>query len=193
MANIYTAIAAIIDECKAIPKSKKNTQGNGYMYRGIDDVMNALQPLFAKYKVFVTPEVIDCQREERQTQKGGNLIYAILKVRYTFYADDGSSVTATVQGEAMDSGDKASNKAMSAAFKYALFQTFCIPTEDFIDTETDSPDVKPISSGLICSQCAAEIKGTAKATAQQIADWNFKNYGRVLCAKCGKAESEKLK
>ena len=38
-------------------KIKKNSQGSGYMYRGIDDVMNALNPAMVKYKVFVTPEI----------------------------------------------------------------------------------------------------------------------------------------
>ena len=184
MPNIYTAIAGIIDECKAIPKSKKNTMQN-FNYRGIDDVMNTLQPLFAKYKVFVAPEILDCKREERTTNKGGLLIYTMLTVKYTFYADDGSSITATVQGEAMDSADKSSNKAMSAAFKYALFQVFCIPTEEMHDPDADSPALGGAPE-LHCSDCKRIIQGDSKLTARQIADRSKEKFGRVLCVECAK-------
>ena len=80
-------------------------------------------------------------REERQSSKGGNLLYSILKIKYTFYAEDGTFVEAITTGEGMDSGDKASNKAMAIAMKYAMFQVFCIPTEDDPDAETP-PDSK---------------------------------------------------
>lgn len=141
MTNIYQAINAVMKDCGAVGKDSMNPQ-QGYRYRGIDAVMNALNPALVKNGVFVVPEVLEQTREEREKAKGGLLIYSIVKVRYTFIAEDGSSVSAVVMGEGMDSGDKATNKAMSAAFKYALFQTFCIPTEEMIDSETDSPEPK---------------------------------------------------
>ena len=145
--NIYESITKIIADCPAIAKDSRNTQGNGYMYRGIDAVMNVFQPLLAKYKIFVVPQVLDTIREERVTSKGANLIYSILRVKYTFFAEDGTSVEAVVQGEGMDSGDKASNKAMSAAFKYAMFQVFCIPTEEMKDCDAETPEEsRPIAS-----------------------------------------------
>ena len=137
--TIYTAINNIMDEIGAITKSKKNNQGTGFMYRGVDDVMNALQPLLIKHGVFCVPEVLEHTREERVTKNGGNLIYSILKMKYTFYAADGSSVNTIVIGEGMDSGDKASNKALSIAFKYACFQLFCIPTEEMKDPDSETP------------------------------------------------------
>jgi len=138
--TIYTAINSIMEEIGAITKSKKNSsQGQGFMYRGVDDVMNALQPLLIKHGVFCVPEVLEHTREERQTKSGGNLIYSILKTKYTFYAADGSSVNTIVIGEGMDSGDKASNKALSIAFKYACFQLFCIPTEEMKDPDSETP------------------------------------------------------
>jgi hypothetical protein len=137
--NIYQAISQIMNEVGAIEKSQTN-KIQGFKYRGIDDVMNALQPLLSKYKVFVVPEVLEQTREERQTVKGGNLIYSICKIKYTFYAEDGSNVSATVIGEGMDSGDKATNKAMAIAFKYAFFQVFCIPTEEMKDPDADTPE-----------------------------------------------------
>ena len=116
MAKIHESIAAIMADCPAISKSQKNQQ-QGFLYRGIDVVMNVLQPLMIKHKVFVLPEILETIREERTTNKGGKLIYTIIKIKYTFCADDGSSVSAVVQGEGMDSADKSGNKAMSVAFK----------------------------------------------------------------------------
>lgn len=140
--NIYEAIAKIISENYAVGKDSRNDQQH-YKYRGIDATMTAMKPLMASVGIFVVPEVLNAEREERTGRGGGTLIYSILTVRFTFYAADGTSVYAVVVGEGMDSGDKASNKAMSAAFKYALFQTFCIPTEEMIDSEKDSPDPEP--------------------------------------------------
>ena len=140
--KIYAAISGVMQDVGAVGKSDKNKQ-QGFMYRGIDAVMNALQPAMIKNKVFAAPEVLNEERTERQTQKGGVLFYTRLKVKYTFYADDGSSVEAVVIGEAMDSGDKATNKAMSIAYKYACFQVFCIPTEEMQDPDAECHDVAP--------------------------------------------------
>ncbi len=136
--NIYETINAVMAEIGAIGKDSRNQQ-QGFMYRGVDDVMNALNPAFIKHKLFMVPEVVGQKREERQTANGKNLIYSVLSVKYTFYAEDGSSIYTIVPGEGMDSGDKASNKAMSAAFKYACFQVFCIPTEEMQDPDAETP------------------------------------------------------
>uniref|UniRef100_A0A6M3LIM0 Putative Erf family protein n=1 Tax=viral metagenome TaxID=1070528 RepID=A0A6M3LIM0_9ZZZZ len=138
---IYKQIAAIAKEVGAITKSKKNAQ-QGFMYRGIDDVYFALQPLLAQHEVFTVPEVLEDRVEERTSKSGGNLIYRVLKIRYTFYASDGSSIPSVVIGEGMDSGDKAANKAMAVAHKYALLQTFCVPTEQ-VDPDAESHEVGP--------------------------------------------------
>ncbi len=140
--NIYETISAVMSEIGYVGKNDKNSQ-QGFMYRGIDAVMNAINPALIKHKLFVVPEVLEQTREERQTSRGGNLIYSVCKIKYTFYAQDGSSVSATVVGEGMDSGDKATNKAMSVAFKYACFQVFCIPTEEMVDPDAECHEVKP--------------------------------------------------
>lgn len=135
--NIYETISDVMAEIGSIGKDSRNSQ-QGFMYRGIDAVMNAINPALIKHKLFVVPEVLSQRREERQTAKGGNLIYSVCTIKYTFYAEDGSSVSATVIGEGMDSGDKATNKAMSVAFKYACFQVFCIPTEEMKDPDAET-------------------------------------------------------
>ena len=136
--NIYQSITEIMNESIAIKKDKFNEQQK-FKYRGIDSVMNTFYPLFSKHKIFIVPEVLEQTREERTAKSGGNLLYSILKVKCTFYAEDGSSISATVIGAGMDSADKASNKAMAVAMKYAMFQVFCIPTEEFIDPDGDTP------------------------------------------------------
>jgi hypothetical protein len=140
--NIYQSINAIMKHVPSIGKDRKNQQ-QGYNFRGIDDMYNALNPLLAEHGVFATSEVLNTEREERQTKSGGTLFYSILTVKFTFFATDGSSVTSTMIGEGMDSADKASNKAMSTAYKYALMQLFCIPTEDVKDAEYQTHEVAP--------------------------------------------------
>lgn len=139
--KIYAAISAVMEDVGAVKKSDKNTYDN-YVFRGIDAVMNALYPAMVKNKVFATPTVLDVQREERTNSKGTNMMYTVLTVKYTFFTDDGSNVDCIVIGEAMDRSDKSTNKALSAAFKYACFQTFCIPTEDLLqDADAESPEI----------------------------------------------------
>lgn len=191
--NIYESITAIMAEGYAITKDKKNQQ-QGFRYRGIDDVMNTFFPLLSKHKVFCVPEVLDCSREERQTTKGGNLIYSILKTKYTFYAEDGSSVSAVVVGEGMDSGDKASNKALAVGMKYAMFQTFCIPTEEMVDPDATTPEPsKPKQDQqYICADCGKPITtivhkdGTVRLTAEEIASKSLEVYNRQLCMACSR-------
>lgn len=138
--NIYESICKVMEELGAVGKTSKNQQ-QGFMYRGIDAVMNALNPLLSKHHVFVVPEVLNHTREERQSSKGGNLIYSIATVKYTFYAEDGSNVSAIVVGEGMDSGDKSMNKALAIALKYCFFQVFCIPTEEMVDPDAECHEV----------------------------------------------------
>lgn len=143
MALIHEKIPAVMSEIDAIGKNRKNTQGSGYNFRGIDDVYNELHSILSKHKVFTVPEVLEERTEERVSKSGGNLIYRILRIKYTFFAEDGSCVIASVIGEAMDSGDKAANKSMSVAHKYCLLQVFAIPTEEDKDPENESPAPLP--------------------------------------------------
>jgi hypothetical protein len=88
-------------------------------------------------------EVLDVKREERPSKSGGTIAFVQAKVRYFFVASDGSFVATESIGEGMDSGDKASPKAMSIAQKYAILQMFAIPTADPKDVENDDPEPAP--------------------------------------------------
>ena len=135
--EIYKKMSLILKDVEAVSKGQKNTT-QGWTFRGIDDMYNALHDLFAKHEVFLTSDILEVNREERKTNKGGNLIYTIIKIKFSFNASDGSSVHSIMLGEAMDSGDKSANKAMSIALKYALMQAFLIPTVDLIDSDKDT-------------------------------------------------------
>ena len=140
--QIYGLIGQAMQMIGAIGKDSKNEQQK-FMYRGIDAVMNALNPVMSKLGLFICPEVLEQTREERVNKNGTTLLYSILKIKYTMYAPDGSNVSCVVIGEGMDSGDKASNKAMSVGMKYAAFQLFMIPTEEMVDPDAECHEVAP--------------------------------------------------
>lgn len=155
--NIYESITKIMEDIPAIGKDQTN-KTQGFKYRGIDDVMNTLQPLLSKNKVFIVPQILEQTREERTTNKGGNLIYSICKIKYIFYAEDGTYIEAVTVGEGMDAGDKATNKAMAIAMKYALFQVFCIPTEEMKDPDGETPEGSKPKNQLISAEDAKRLQ-----------------------------------
>lgn len=132
---IYKQISRVMKDIDAITKDKNNA-AQGFKFRGIDDVYNSIHSKLAEHGVFTTTEVVDMLREERTSSKGAALNWVVLKIKFTFFAEDGSSVHSILVGEAMDSGDKASNKAMAIAHKYAFLQIFAIPTKE----EEKDPD-----------------------------------------------------
>ena len=161
---IYAAINDIMNDIGSICKERQNQQQH-FMFRGIDQVMNTLKPLLAKHHVNIIPEVVDMRREERRTGSGGTLMSSILTVKHHFVATDGSEVVSTTIGEGMDSGDKASNKAMSIAFKYACFQVFCIPTEEMAN---EDPDLNTPDSSVSTDYFALFDKVGQCATIEQL-------------------------
>ena len=141
--EIYETIIKVMAELEAIKKDKYNSIQK-FNFRGIDDVYNAIHPLLAKHGLFTVPtNIFEDVTEERTSGKGNTLLYRMFKVEYTLYARDGSCIKAIAKGEGMDSGDKATNKAMSAAHKYALLQIFCIPTDDIQDSDTSTDTAYP--------------------------------------------------
>lgn len=136
---IYGKMASILRETKAITKSEKNQQ-QGFKFRGIDNVMNELHELFAKNEVFILQEVQGFTTENRPTKSGGTNTFTRATVKFRYITTDGSCVETVNVGEAMDSGDKGMNKAMSVALKYSLLQMFLIPTEDPKDPDDTIPE-----------------------------------------------------
>lgn len=171
--KIYSLVGEAMREIRAVGKDSVN-QTQGFKYRGIDAVMNALNPVMAKLGLFIVPEVLEQTREERESVKVYNgketktlLKYSILKIKYTLYAPDGSNVSCVVIGEGMDSGDKASNKAMAVGLKYACFQIFMIPTEDMAQDDPDKESFEVTSAAMQPAKPAQAKKAAAPAEVQK--------------------------
>lgn len=143
--EVYKAIAAVTRALgrAGISKDRKNLQ-QGYSYRGIDEIYNALSSELAAANLCIIPRVMARECVERMSGKGNALFYVTIHAEYDIVsAVDGSCHTASAYGEAMDSGDKATNKAMSAAYKYMAMQLFCIPTEGDNDADSTTHEVQP--------------------------------------------------
>ena len=134
---IHERLIALLKEIGAVGKDGHN-DAQRYKFRALDDVCNAMHPLLAKHGIVTVPSVQNVHTDQYTSKSGGNMIHAVVTMQYRFVAEDGSFEAATTVGEGADSSDKACNKAMSAAYKYALCQTFNIPTED---GDADSPAV----------------------------------------------------
>ena len=141
--KVYAAIAAVQADLAhdGIGKGRKNEQ-QGYKFRGIDDVYNALAPILARHKLCMLPRMLAREITERTNAKGTALFYVVVEAEFDLVsAEDASRHTIRTYGEAMDSGDKATNKAMSAAYKYAAMQAFAIPTEGDNDADATTHEV----------------------------------------------------
>jgi hypothetical protein len=146
--KVYEAISAVTSNLAkdGISKDRKN-ETQGYKFRGIDDVYNALAPFLAGAKLCILPNVQERVVVERVNAKGTVLLYVTVKVDFAFVsAEDGSEHHVVTYGEAMDSGDKATNKAMSAAYKYAAMQAFCIPTEGDNDADSTTHTLRSVTA-----------------------------------------------
>lgn len=144
--KIFEQIPKIMQDLPAIGKDGKNSFQK-YNFRGIDQMYNVIQPIMTKHKVFCAPQVIESKTEIYQSpDKKKSSFRTLLKINHRFYAVDGSFVEVITQGEGIDTSDKASNKAMSAAMKYAFIELFSIPVDDVADADKDHPEVGMIKS-----------------------------------------------
>lgn len=161
-------MAAILADISHVAKDRRADMGNAgkYDFRGIDDVLNALHDSFAKHKVFILPKILESKldvQEKEKTYQGSTIksysYSAVLTIEFTFVSEDGSSVSAIGIGHALDTSDKATNKAQSAALKYCLIQTFLIPTKESKDVEEDNIQISaPISAPKPSSVAIAKHK-----------------------------------
>lgn len=149
---IYKKMSDVMKDVGAIGKDQKNTQ-QGFKFRGIDQFVNALYPALTKHGVFMSPRATSFTHELKDVVRGSGKAgvdkHVSIMMEYDFYAEDGSKVTVgPVPAEGLDSGDKATNKALSAALKYALIQTFSIPTEDMAEADFESPEIGTVKTAV---------------------------------------------
>ena len=127
---IAQALNEVMKEVGAVKKNDRNAS-QGFNFRGIDAVVNAVSPALQKHGVIVVPSVEDYEYASVEIGKNRTVMgHVKVKVTYTFIGAGGDAIKSTVVGEAMDSGDKATAKAMSVAFRTALLQTLSLPTDE---------------------------------------------------------------
>lgn len=144
---IYKKMSEVMKDIKHVSKDQKNV-AQGFKFRGIDQFVNALYPALTKHGVFMVPRATSYSQTlkdvTRSNGKAGVDKHVSIEMEYDFFAEDGSRVTVgPIPAEGLDSGDKATNKALSAALKYALIQTFSVPTVDMVDGDSDTPVIEP--------------------------------------------------
>lgn len=196
--KVYAAINAVqADLCKeGIAKSRRNTIQN-YNFRGIDDVYNALCPLLASHGLCILPRMLSRACEERSTKDGKAIFYVTVEAEFDFVcAEDGSSHVVRTYGEAMDSADKATNKAMSAAYKYAAFQTFAIPTEGDNDADSGHHEVSARKNydhellAISTSETVEALKQHFTSFYERAKDRGDKEHTKALIAATNKRKAE---
>ena len=140
--KVYAAISKVQGELArhGIGKAQLNAFDK-YRFRGIDDVYNALAPLLADAGLVIIPQMRECNSVDRVSQKGGTMVHTTVYVDYLIVSSaDGSTVTAKAYGEAIDRGDKSVAKASTSAWKYLMFQLFCIPVQGTPDSDAAHPE-----------------------------------------------------
>lgn len=164
MSNIYFALNAAMRDisAKGIAKlGSANLGGATVRFRGIEAAMNEMSPILVNHGITVTARYSELAIQERAKAEAGKATrFATIKGSFVFAAQDGTFVVAECYGEAMDSGDKATIKAQSVAFRTALFQQFVVPTMS-MDTELDDDG----EGGDEVAECPPELLKAARAAA----------------------------
>lgn len=144
MTTVYQKIQSVMADLSkvGIGKGQRNDYDK-YNFRGIDDVYNVLAPILSKNGLIILPRVTNKEQTRGQTKNGGAMMHTVLTVEFDFISnEDGSKHTACTVGEAMDRSDKSVNKALTAAYKYLMFQSFCIPlVGNSNDADSETPEM----------------------------------------------------
>lgn len=127
--TIYEALSRVMAAVQAVRKGDRNNE-QGYNFRGIDAVVNAVGPALREHGVLVVPLVEDASWRDVLTVRDKKSRECTVRVRFRFYGPAGDHIDAVTPGESMDFGDKGAAKAMSVAFRIALLQALAIPTDE---------------------------------------------------------------
>jgi hypothetical protein len=160
--KVQEALAHVMEDVRGVAKKDKNT-AQGFNFRGIDAVVNAVGPALRKHNVVVVPLVEDYDYSTVEVgQRRTPMAHVVVRVRYRFVGEEGDSLDAVVIGEAMDSGDKAVPKAMSVAFRTALLQSLALPTDEQ-DPDAASYERAPAKPAITKAALAKAVQTFAEA------------------------------
>jgi hypothetical protein len=167
--TIFKALSAVQSDLSriGIAKNQENSH-QGYKFRGIDDVLNTLAPIIAEHGVLIIPNVLNKDIKTIKTSRGGIASHVILEVGFVLYDQEGDSICHTAYGEAIDTSDKAVNKAMTAAYKYFLFQAFCIPIDGVEDADSQQLEQAESEPELVTAETLSQIISLCEEVGQDI-------------------------
>ena len=166
--NIYEKMSAITAEIGVVEKNLNVKVNSNSSYKAVSerDVLDAVKPIEQKYRVYSYPanrKIVDRDVLTKETEYNGtitrtNTLFMRVETVYRFVNIDKPDefIETTVYGDGLDTGDKASGKAMTYADKYALMKAYKLSTGDDTDKEA-SPEH------------GYEKKAEPKATTKQIA------------------------
>lgn len=169
--TVFQALNAVMNDVRAVGKEGFNKHQQ-FNFRGIDGVMNAVGPALRSHGVIAVPMVEEAQYGTVQTNRGGTMSTVRVKMRVRWYGPAGDSFDSVTYGEAFDSGDKATAKAHSVAFRTAILQTLCLPTQE--------PDPDEHTYERASQQQIQEQQRQQEAEAKQA--YLNQQYDRVLAA-----------
>lgn len=184
--TVVEALAAVMGAVRAVTKDGRNTDQN-YNFRGIDQVMNAVGPALREHHVVVMPMCEEANYRDVTTSRGKPSRECTVKVRFRFYGPAGDFIDCVTPGESMDFGDKGAPKAMSVAYRIALLQALCLPTDE------PEPDAATYERAVTPEPTAAELVGHARGllgTACTDNGWDRDVVSRIYAEKAGHPLSE---
>lgn len=152
-AHVHKAMTAVQADLSKVGVGKLgDNRQQGFKFRAWDDVQQTLSPILAEHKLLVIPNVRERTQTEHSTKSGGIQFKVVLTGEVVFKSGvDGSEFRYGAVGEGMDSGDKATSKALTMMVKYALLHGLQIPLQGVQDADAQTPEEsKPITptSGL---------------------------------------------
>ena len=157
MGTVQEALSAVMGDVQAVGKDGLNKAQN-YSFRGVDAVVNAVGPALREHKVIVLPRVLSSSYDTFSTSKGALMHQCILEVEFTFVGPEGDTLVCSAMGESADSGDKATPKAHSVAYRTALLQALCIPTDEPDPDSQSYERVQPVTVTYVSAEQTDELK-----------------------------------
>lgn len=142
--NLYQKLAKITGEIGVIAKDGNNQQQK-YKYIEYETIAGKFRELFSKYGVVLIPSMVEQERSAITTSRGSSGVSTVCHFEFTVVNADKPDDRFVVkwQGEAADYGDKATNKAATAAVKYYLMRQFNISSKGDEDPDSQTPEVAP--------------------------------------------------
>jgi len=160
--HVLEGVQNVISRLTKVGVSKQGkNDSQGYSFRGIDQVLNVLSPILVESKLLIIPEVVECETKQYKTARGSTLFNTTITINYVIKSlVDDSFIVTKVVGMGSDSGDKSVSKAMSMAYKYFAFQTFCIPIDSQSVDDSDKSDPEEVEMEEDTNFNHGEMKAT---------------------------------